>query len=374
MAERLATVLFVVLVLLALPQPALAARPIVVGNGTPASCTEMALKHALIIAETVGGATIRFRCGPVPVTIALIEVTEIQGMPVMLVLPNNTTIDGDGLITLDGTHSATVVFVDVGSNASLKQLAITNGHGPERFDQFSPGAIANFGTLAITKSSLSGNTSAPSGRTCGSIWNTGTLTIHESEISDNVGNYCGGVVNEGALTIHNTIVADNSGTDIGGGLVNTGALEIAHSTFLRNLTRDGVGGAITNVGTLTIKRSLIAENVAVFGGGGIFNTGTLNVDRSAFADNAAAGPGEGGGISNWGVLTVHGSTFSGNHAGFEGGGIFTAGPLTITKSTITQNTASAGGGIFVCVDFFCQGTLSLKKTDVTENTPDDIFP
>jgi len=44
--ERLVTVLFVVL-LLALSQPALAAPPIFVGNGTPASCTETALKDAL---------------------------------------------------------------------------------------------------------------------------------------------------------------------------------------------------------------------------------------------------------------------------------------------------------------------------------------
>jgi hypothetical protein len=79
MAERLATVLFVVLVLLALPQPALAAPPIAVGNGTPASCTEMALKDALIVAETVGGATIRFKCGPDPVTIALSQVTTSLG-------------------------------------------------------------------------------------------------------------------------------------------------------------------------------------------------------------------------------------------------------------------------------------------------------
>jgi hypothetical protein len=70
-AERLATVFFVVLVLLAVPQAAPAARPIFVGHGTPASCTEMALKDALIIAETVGGATIRFECGKEPVTIAL---------------------------------------------------------------------------------------------------------------------------------------------------------------------------------------------------------------------------------------------------------------------------------------------------------------
>jgi hypothetical protein len=111
-AERLATVLFVVLVLLALPRPAPAAPPIFVGDGTPGSCTETTLKDALIIAETVGGATIRFKCGPEPVTIALSQVTTFpDGLSVLVVLPNNTTIDGGGLITLDGTRTATVAFV-----------------------------------------------------------------------------------------------------------------------------------------------------------------------------------------------------------------------------------------------------------------------
>jgi hypothetical protein len=72
----------------------------------------MALKHALIIAETVGRATIRFKCGPAPVTLALNDITTAPGFPVLLVLPNNTTIDGGGLITLDGTFTATVAFVN----------------------------------------------------------------------------------------------------------------------------------------------------------------------------------------------------------------------------------------------------------------------
>jgi len=86
-AARLATVIFVVFVLLVLPKPALAAPPISVGHGTPASCAEMALKDALIIAETVGGATIRFKCGAKPVTIALSDITTSPGFPVLLVLP-----------------------------------------------------------------------------------------------------------------------------------------------------------------------------------------------------------------------------------------------------------------------------------------------
>jgi len=117
--------LLVLLALFAVPQPALGKnQSITVGNGTVASCTETALKDALmIIAETNGGATIRFKCGSTPVTIALSEVTDIEGMPVLLVLPNNTTVDGGGLITLDGTRTATVAFVGHDTTAVLQNLS-----------------------------------------------------------------------------------------------------------------------------------------------------------------------------------------------------------------------------------------------------------
>ena len=58
--------LLLFLVILALPQPALAGKPIIVGDGTVVSCTETALKQALLVAETVGGGTIRFNWVPRP--------------------------------------------------------------------------------------------------------------------------------------------------------------------------------------------------------------------------------------------------------------------------------------------------------------------
>src|SRR5689334_15316376 len=79
--------LFLLLALLALPTPALAAKPIIVGDGTAASCTETALGDALVIAGTVGGGTIKFNCGGSPVTIELTAT---------LVIPDNTTVDGGG--------------------------------------------------------------------------------------------------------------------------------------------------------------------------------------------------------------------------------------------------------------------------------------
>src|SRR5262245_58812083 len=107
---------------LALPHAAGAADPLTVGDGRPSSCTEMAIEHALLMAEARGGGTVRFKCGRAPVTIVLNQTVDLDGVPALLVVPGNTTIDGGGLITLDGTHTGTVILVRQGSTAALKGL------------------------------------------------------------------------------------------------------------------------------------------------------------------------------------------------------------------------------------------------------------
>jgi hypothetical protein len=316
-AARLATLLFVVFVLLALPHPALAAPPIVVGNGTPGSCTETALKDAFIIAETLGGGTIRFACGPAPVTIALSQITTFpDGLSVLLVLPNNTTIDGGGLVTLDGTRTATVAFVARDSTVVLTRLSIINGDGKAGGGVVGPafaGGIENLGTLTVDRSTLSGNSTIVQGA---GIQNFGTLNVRKSSFSDNS------------------------------------------------------GGGISSSGTLTVDDSTFSENSAVVAAG-IGNGGQATINKSTFSGNHAD---FGGAISNGGNLTVDHSTFSGNFALVSGGGIANVGGLTVTHSTITQNSSgSVGGGIFNIVGTFL-GSLTLTHTSVTENTPDDIFP
>src|SRR5262245_48851014 len=81
---------------LMLPATAAAAPPIVVGSGTADSCNEAAFLNALDIARTEGRGSIQFDCGGGPVTI-VVTPTDAGGA---IVLPNRTTIDGGGLVTL----------------------------------------------------------------------------------------------------------------------------------------------------------------------------------------------------------------------------------------------------------------------------------
>jgi predicted outer membrane repeat protein len=319
MAERLATVLFVVLVLLALPQPALAAPPIVVGNGTPASCTEGALRNALTIVETLGGGTIRFRCGRAPVTIPMTET---------LIIPNETRIDGDGLITLaavpiGGFFLLPTVVVEVDTSVVLSNLSVNLGFQ----------VLVNNGTLIVSKSSVSGAVQ-------NNIVNRGTLVVVDSkvccEISDVAG---GGIYNIGTFLIRNTTFSNS----FGGGIFNGGDGIIINSHFTNNQFPEGFGGAIWNAGRLTVYNSTFTDNSAFSRGGAIANDGTLRLYNSTISGNVA---GEGGGIHNTGTLVVHDSTITGNIA------------------------RRSGGGVFTC----CGGTTTLLNTVVTGNTPDDVVP
>src|SRR4030095_4473751 len=113
------TCLLLAVVLSALPQSGLAAPPIIVGDGTPASCTETALQNALAAAQS-GGGTVKFECGGAPVTIVLTTT---------LTVPNNTTINGGEKITLSGPVIGYLIVVEQQTVAALKSLTITNVAG-----------------------------------------------------------------------------------------------------------------------------------------------------------------------------------------------------------------------------------------------------
>ena len=311
--ERFARLILLV-VLSALPQSAVAA-PITVGDGTAASCTEVALQDALTAAGTAGGGTIRFECGDHPVSVTLTTT---------LTVPNDTRIDGRGVITLDGTHTVRVVFVDRDTSVVLKDLSISNGT-PAMGPELSGGGVYNKGTLTVYNSTFSGN--------------------HAGDLSPG-----GGIANEGTLTVHNSTFSGNGSLDAGGGIVNKGTVTVHNSIFSGNSAGfGGSGGGIFNEGTLTVHNSTFSSNVSE-AGGGILNAGTLSINNSLIAGNTAVGSSDGEGL---------------------GGGIYNTATLTVNNSTITRNIAGQdGGGIYTC----CGGTVTFKNTSVTGNTPNDIVP
>ncbi len=262
-------------------------------------------------------------------------------------ITKNHTIKGPGAtkLAVSGNRASTVFSVASGVTATISKLTIENGNNS------SGGGIVNYGTLKVSKSTLSNNSAL--GAAGGGILNAGTLEVSKSTLSNNSSKEGGGIDNYGTLTVSRTTVSDNSATDgYGGGIFNNnqnesfGAmLTISKSTISNNAATGGDGGGIYNLyGTVIIFKSTVSKNrtptntactdhivIAFCGGdgGGIMNLmGTLTVSKSTVSDNSAT--------NNTGC--------TGNSCGGYGGGIYNANTLTVSGSSLPGNIGIANYG------------------------------
>ena len=298
------------------------------------------------------------------------------------------------------------------SNSAILNNAATQG-----------GGIYNDGELHIQKSSIEGNqTPAITGTWTGDneearlslfhmydtiveknkgggIFNASeaTLTIEDTEVSENSAIFGAGIYNEGTIALTNSTISENSTPgssgsidySIGGEGNGSDEAMVSVSLILR-----GKGGGIYNSGTLNVSSSTIVKNIATEGGG-ICNYGNANIETTIFSDNKSA---YGAGIANRGALKVansqfqenlvscryaHGVDFNGIGAGLynydtgtasvvnslfaknEGQGVVNQGQMVIVNSTIVENRASSGAGVYA---YDSEGTITeLYNTIVAEN-------
>ncbi len=162
---------------------------------------------------------------------------------------------GANNLTVDGNGTNQVFDVDAGVTVTIAGLTITRGHGA------SGGGILNSGTLTLTNLTLSNNLAAGAG---GGIDNLGTLTLTSSTLSGNSAGSGGGIDNDGTLTVTNSTFSDNSASADGGGVGNLGTLTVSDSTFSGNSAGRGGGIAIDD-GALTLGNTIIATNTALTG-------------------------------------------------------------------------------------------------------------
>lgn len=187
----------------------------------------------------------------------------------------------------------------------------------------------------------------------------------------------------GVFTISSAVTAAISGLTIedgsasnGGGIANTGTVDITDSTLSSNNAGNdeggGDGGAIYNdAGTVTVTGSTLSDNIAGDGGGAVDNdAGTVTITNSNLSNNTAA---DGGGVDNGddggtGTVDVTDSTLSYNDAG-DGGGVDNGdnggtGTVDVTNSTVSYNSP---GGICNCGE----GTVAVTESIVSDNTTGD---
>jgi parallel beta helix pectate lyase-like protein len=314
-----------------IPIPA-AARPIVVGTGTPESCFEEALELALQIAAEEGGGRIQFDCGAAPTVISIGPQLPGAAPPMELVVPDHTTIDGADLITFTGRRGYGF-FISIAADAKAEIRNVT---------------IQSAGLL----------TSA--------IWNLGTLDVVHCAFVDN---RLGAIGNRGELRIKRSLFTKN-GRDISssGSITNGGLLIVDHTSFVAN-TADGGGAGIDNFGVATVRNSVFTKNYSHWVGGAFDNRGDATIQNCEFSNNGDDVAG--GALANeGGTLVVRNSLITGNSAFLRGGGLIAYnGTVTrLVNTVVTQNEAQYGGGVYILPG----GRLVMIAGTVSANIPDDI--
>jgi len=271
----------------------------VVGDGTPGSCTDAAYAAAM-----TGGGLVTFDCGPDP--IAIVVNTQV--------VTGSTTVDGGGLVTVDGENLRQLFLVLGGGKLTLRDITVARGN------------FGNGGAIFVSAG--------------GSLQMTG-VTVRDSE-------------------------ADGGSND-GGAIQNAGALVVVGSTFLRNHADDG-GGAINNSGgTATIRTSTFISNTALNGGALNNAGGALDLSASLLYSNSVTNQG-GGLFATAGTITVTNVTVARNEA-FRGGGVYgqNTAVINVLNSTIYTNTASGAAGGIWNNTADAEANVVLKNTIVAGN-------
>jgi predicted outer membrane repeat protein len=276
--------------------PARIADARVVGRGTPASCSS-----AAVVAAVRGGGSIRFDCGPRPVTIRMAATAKVVNTSRQVVL------DGGGRVTLSGVGRRRILYMDTCDRAQVW----TTSHCQ---DQTAPQLTVR--NMRFVDGNSTGELFDGGGG--GAIFDRGgRLRIIDSIFS---GNRC-----------------DPEGPDLGGGAVRALSqydnlpVYVVRSRFTGNVCSNG--GALSSIGvSWTVQNSRFVANRAIGSGANPARAGT-------------PGGGSGGAIYNDGdqmTLSIAGTTFERNHANEGGGAIFfvsddRTGTMAISHSRLDRN-------------------------------------
>lgn len=330
----------------------------IVGNGMVGSCTEAAFNLCLPSGANWDGL-VEFNCGA-PTTIT------VSGGVAPRTIFRNTSINGGGLVTIDGGGSAQIFSVTATFTLSLQNLKIANGNLSGAF--VAGGGIANFGTVNAIGCTFSGNQAAGSAASAGdsarggAIYNNGVLNISGCTFSGNAASSTGGTFqniaeggaifcdSDSSLSIDTTTFSANAASAV----APSGGQSIAEAGAI--FLDSGVSAVITG--------STFASNTAsstgpgsrnVFGGAIMNESATATITNCTFAGNDASSVGRGGAISHsFATTTIRNCTFSGNSAGV-GHALFVinSNNLSLTNTILagfpgdncaTQSSSIADGG------------------------------
>jgi len=260
--------------------------------------------------------------------------------------PLGTEALGGGLVLFSGTLTARDTTIHANSAS----------HGG--------GGVYNNGNMTLEDVTIEGNSTTKTGCTDlevpegeqnagGGITNQHTLELRNSEILDNQAGCGGGLANRGRnarLTADNILLRFNK-ADRGGGIYNTGFLELVRGRIWQNETLGslGLGGGIFVAGD---ESDMIVRNTDIRGNsnGAIFNRGNLGL--RAVGINRNLGHRWGSAITNdyghsrlrMSESAIFGNSFSGDPDPGSHYAVENHGELDFINVTVAFNSGGGGGG------------------------------
>ncbi|MBI5450308.1 MAG: CSLREA domain-containing protein [Gammaproteobacteria bacterium] len=270
----------------------------------------------------------------------IIESVEIHGAGA-----SSTIIDGNAVN--DPAGASRIFDIFTGTTVTLSGVTLQNGK--VNVDG-GGGAVYNRGaTLSIQDCVLKDNLSTLAQEGGGAIANWGTLAISHSTISSNTATNGGAISQSAGSSIIDTTTIDgnSSSFNAGGVYISNGSAAIIRST-IKNNSAFQVGGGVFNAATTTIDQSTVSGNQAYLGGGitGSGNGSLLTITNSTISDNSTpdtwggqpSTSGYGGGMYLTSPATLKNVTLAGNRANICGGGIYVNSPsITLTAALLANN-------------------------------------
>jgi hypothetical protein len=279
---------------------------IVIGNGTPQSCTSQAVVDAV-----AHGGIITFDCGPDPVTIVMTATAKVF---------NDTgpeiVIDGGGMVTLSGGGNRRILYMNSCDKAQVWTTDHCDNQDHPRL------TVQNLGFVDGNATSQGEDLEGGGG----AIW-----------------------VRGGRFKIVNSVFARNvcapTGPDVGGAAVRVFSQFDNQPVYVVNSTF-GSGPAFTNT----------CSN-----GGGLSSIGvSWTIINSLFTDNDTTG---------WGANSAQGGTPGGGNGGaiYLDGNTMT---LRVQGTRIEGNHANEGGGAIFFVSNNLTGNLIIESSVLRSNPSD----
>mgnify|MGYP003214183587 FL=1 len=251
-----------------------------------------------------------------------------------LTIAKSFAMIGSGKVIIDGNASK-IMNINENTIVNFTNVAFTNA-----LNNYG-GVMQSKGTVNLNNVSIYKNTQkSGSTPTVSSIYNTGVMTIVNSNIYENNG--YGLIFNSGNLDIINTTISSNNvakGTTYAFLYIDSGAVNVINSTLSDNTAR--LGGIWLNKGTLNVNNATFENNVVTVGNGGAIHiesdSSTATIKDSKFIGNKANK--DGGAIYNKGALNIETSIFDANAAsngntGYHGDDIYNSGILTLHYSAL----------------------------------------